>query len=373
MVVSPPLTRPVVPVPPAPTALRFSTAANRRFARKDVQRLIRILVLPRGARLVATAPRSAPSRFRHELTGTGFPAGIAVTHRTWVVHEPLERVVRFVQSHAHPRPRPEAHFRGGNNGIRLHERGSYLFAPVPGRSWERWLNVDMARLSKAGTVVTAQAGEAWIHPSRRVLLPAGVKRIDILSRLGDQRPNVLVHIRRAYDVGSIVSLVNGLGLADAENVVCLEVLLGGPTVTLRFRTATGKLLARATVRDALGSGRSGPCNPLQLNVQGRNAPPLIGADLLLRIQRAFGVDLAPPLPREVSACLLRRHGWHVQSVTHNETVDRVQHFPPELTATKNGQRWTITFHYTGQVTLDRAGPHALMRCLRAWPRYVISG
>lgn len=369
-VVSPPLPRLLHPVPPSPTALRFSAASNRRFAQQDVRRLIRILVLWRGARLVAKVPRSAPPRFGNALAASRFLPGIVVTRRIWIVRAPLRRVFGFLREHAHPRPRPEVSARGKNNGILL-RRGveSYPFPPIPGRSWGRWLNVDTAALSNGGTVVIAQAGEAWIHPPRRMLLPAAVKRIDILSRNGSPRPNVLVHVRRPLEVGSIVSLVNGLGLADAENVACAAVLFGGPTVTLRFRSAGGKILARAAVRDTLGAGRSGPCNPLELSVRGRKATPLIGADLLLRIQRMLGIALAPVLPRDVSACLSHEHGWKVQSVAHNEMVGRVQHFPPELTAAKDGRRWTITFRYTGKIALDKPGPHALERCLRtAAPR-----
>lgn len=247
--------------PPSPTALRFSTASNRRFAHEDVRKLIRILVLPHGARVVAKVPETAPSGFR-SVTGFRLP-GIAMTLRIWVVHEPFGRVVRFVQTHAHPRPRPEVRFRGKDNGLRLGTVGWYEFAPVPGRSWQRWLNVDMAPLRGGGTAVIAQAGDAWVQGSRGVLLPAAVKRIDILSRIGSRHPNVLVHVRRPYDVGSIVSFVNGLGLANSSRVACLAVLVGGPTVTLRFRTAEGRLLARATVQDTPGPAapdHAAPCS-----------------------------------------------------------------------------------------------------------------
>jgi hypothetical protein len=79
------------------------------------------------------------------------------------------------------------------------------------------------------------------------------------------------------------------------------------------------------------------------------------------------------MPLFAASAALRRHqhGWKTQSVTHTEMVDRLQHVPPELTATKNGKRWTITFHYTGKVTLDKAGPRELERCLHAG-RYVIA-
>jgi hypothetical protein len=80
---------------------------------------------------------------------------------------------------------------------------------------------------------------------------------------------------------------------------------------------------------------------------------LIGADLLLRLQRMLNIDLAPPLPRDVAACLLDGHGWKVNSG------------PSALRATKSGKRWTITFHHTGKVTLDRKGPRELERCVRS--------
>jgi hypothetical protein len=359
--------------PPSPTSLRFPTASNRRFAHEDVQRLMGILVLPRGARLVAKVPRSVPLRLRNELTGTRFLRGIAVTYRIWVVHQPLDEVVRFVQAHAHLRPRPLAPYRGKNNGVRLRAVGSYQFQPVPGRSWERWLTVDMTALSGGGAAVIAQTGDGWNHSPNRVLLPAAVKRIDVVSRVGNQTPNVLVHVRTPYEVGSLVALVNGLGLSNAEHVACAWDFVGGPSVTLRFRAANGKLLARATVPDTPGTGISSPCNPLQLTVHSRKAPPLIGADLLLRIHQLLNINLAPPLPRAVSACLQRRPGWNVQSRHHTGATPRLQHLPPELTATKNGRRWTITFHYSGKVTLDKAAPRGLEHCLRTGQRYLIAG
>lgn len=356
--------RPVRIAPPSPTALRFSTAANRRFARDDVRRLLGILELPRGARVVARMPRSAPPSARNDLLGTRFLPGIATTHRIWVVRDPPGRVLRFVQTHAHPRPRPYARFRGRNYGVRFRASGSYQFPPVPGRSWDRWLTADVVPLSDGGTAVIAQAGDAWVHQPRRTLLPRAVRRIDVLSRIGNGAPNVLVYVRRRYDVGSIISLVNGLGLADAERISCAWMLSGGPTVTLRFRAANGKRLARATVADTRGSGRSGPCDPLQLSVRGRSATPLIGSDLLLRLERLLQIDLSPASPREVSNCLLRRHGWR---------VGRVHGQPPELIVRRDGKRWTITFHLTGRLTVDRHAPRGLERCVSARPRYVIFG
>ncbi len=348
------------PVAPSPTALRFSTAANRRFASRDVRKLIRIVVVPSIARPVSQIPQSAPVWLRDQAKGFR-RMGTATTHRIWIVREPLKTVVRFVRANARPRPRPEARYRTGGSRIGSRPSSSYEFPPIPGRSWSRWLNIDMSALPNGSTVVFAQAGDEWNHtPPRSTEIRGHVKRIDIVSRLGMQRPNVLVHVRKAYDVGWIVALTNGLGVVP-HNVGCLlDARFGGRAVTLRFRAADGHVLARATVPDFGGAGTSGPCNPLELTIGSRPAVPLIGADLLLRIQRLLNVDLAPPLPRYVSDCLLRQHGWKIAGAR-------------TLTASKGGKRWTITFHLTGKVTADKPAPPQLRRCLRAGPRSVIYG
>lgn len=358
------------PRPPAPDSLRFSTASNREFARHDVQKLLRIVVLPEAAKQVADVPKSAPRWFREELSAHFDHAAIA--RRVWVVDEPLKQVVRFLRANARPRPRPEVPFRTPSNRIGSRPTENYLFHPVPGRSWSRWLNVAMLRLPGGATVVVAQAGDEWIRtPPRSAELPQGVKRIHIESRTGGPRSNVLLHVRDPYEVGSIVSWTNGLGVTP-RNVICLAVYYPGPTVTLTFRAADGSVLARAEVRDPLGSGRSGPCDPLQLTVNGTKAPPLIGADLLLRIEQHLGVDLAPPVPSAVAGCL-RDRGWKVQKVVHGGLIARRIPRPAELTASRDHRRWLITFHATGKVTTTPRASHALAQCIRSGPRLVYYG
>lgn len=215
----------------------------------------------------------------------------------------------FVKAHARPRPRPLARFRGTNDGVLLRRVGSYEFPPVPGRSWERWLNADMIALPAGGTVVIARAGDAWIHTPHRVLLPRGVRRVDVLSRLGKGSPNVLVHVSRRYDVASIVALQRAGPVRRRARGLCLGFRHrtdGHAQIPGRERQA-----ARARHRPRhVGGGGSGPCNPFQVTVRGRAAPPLIGG-LLLQVQHLLGVDLAPPVPREVASCL-SRHGWQTR-------------------------------------------------------------
>jgi hypothetical protein len=341
-------------VPPSPTSLRFSAASNREFARRDAEKLIRIVVVPHAARRVAAVPKSAPSWFRVELSAS--PRGTAVEHRIWVVDKPLKDVVRFLRTHARSRPRPELPLNRSTNRIGSRPYDDYTFRPVPGRSSSRWLNIAMLALPSGATVITAQAGDEWIKPPpRSAELPRTVRRIDITSRYYHRRPSVLLHVRDRYDVGSIVAWVNGLGVAPY--FVCFDEAFGGifpygPVVTLTFGNAQGKVLARAT----LDRG----CNPFSLTVDGQKAQPLFVGDLLVRIQQRLDADLSPPLPSEVATCL-RGRGWQVRTVAHG------------LTARKGTHPTTITFHATGKVTTIGRSHPAIARCLRSSPRYVYYG
>src|SRR5713101_3108843 len=61
-------------VPPSPTAFRFSIASNREFARHDAAKLMRIVVVPPGARQVREVPATAPAWFRQDWSSpTHFP------------------------------------------------------------------------------------------------------------------------------------------------------------------------------------------------------------------------------------------------------------------------------------------------------------
>lgn len=340
-------------VPPSPISLRFSISSNRAFARRDVQQLIRNVVLPRSARRVPAVPQSAPAWFREELSHNG--PGTAFAHRTWIVDEPLVTVVRYFRTHARPRPRPVRGFNDSPNRIGSRPNDNWQFAPVPGRSSNRWLNVAMLALPSGATVVTAQAGDEWIQPPpRSAELPGTVRRVDITSRYGANRPSVRVHVRDRNGVGSVVAWMNGLGVSP--RVFCAGQVFGEPVITLTFRDGHGAVVARATI----GNSPSEHCGALSLTVNGRKAPPLITGDLLLRVQQHLNLDLSPPKPGDVASCLRQRH-WTVS------TVDR------RLTAQKKGRSVRLTFLLTGKVSGSRRPEPEVARCLRESPRFVYLG
>jgi hypothetical protein len=273
-------------LPAAPTSLRHSTRSNKAFARADVRRLVRLVVLPPGGRQVAELPPGSPRRLE-DIARTRSIPGIALARRIWIVDAPLQSVVHYVESHVPLRPRPQVPFRAKNASLALKANGSYGFPPVAGSSWSRWLNVDTGLLPGGRTVVVTQAGDGWIHTSpARELLPRGIKRIDLRLLTGERTRHVIVRDR--FEVARIVARVNAFGLADAERIACADVFRGGPYLTVRFEGADGRQLARAGV--LLFRGESGPCNPVELTIGEKTMPPLIGADVgrLLRQEAALG-------------------------------------------------------------------------------------
>jgi hypothetical protein len=339
--------------PPSPVAFRFSVRSNQAFARGDAVKLMGIVVVPPGARRVPKVPASAPAWFRQDWSTPRRFAGAVDIRRFWVVHRPLKQVVRFIELHLHPRPRPEAPYRRPFDPKRLNRIGSrpsidFVFPAILGRATTRWLDVTMLALPGGATVVAANAGDQWIHaPPRSAEVPSSVRRIDIVSRYGNSRPSVLVHVRDRYDVGLVVSWMNGLGLAP-RNLFCAGQVVGGPDVSLTFRAADGRTIAKA--------GLPGDeCQGFSLTVNGKKAPPLLPSNLLQTIEHHLGLDLSPPKPTDVAMCL-RQRDWTVS------VADRV------LTGEKHGSRTTLTFLPTGKVTVSPHSRPAIARCLRSSPR-----
>ena len=117
-------------------------------------------------------------------------------------------------------------------------------------------------------------------------------RIDITSQYGKAAPRVRLHLRNRYLVRTLVSWVNGLGVAQTH-FGCFGQEIGEPTTTLTFRDARGTRVARGVQP---GDGRFGACNPFRLAVNGKWTPRLTLGDLLARIEQRLHADFSPPVP-----------------------------------------------------------------------------
>jgi hypothetical protein len=124
------------------------------------------------------------------------------------------------------------------------------------------------------------------HPASRV--PAGVGTIDVHSPRGSSR-----RVTDPDKVAKIVGWIDRLKKVPPGEYACPAMVVHPRHMTLDFRDAAGRQLARATYRFEFGDRTltSGPCNPIVLTVRGHSERALLGAHFLVRVQRLLGIRL----------------------------------------------------------------------------------
>jgi hypothetical protein len=254
-----------------------TTAGNRLAARHDAARLLRLFVLPPGARPLRSEPGGAGGLLAEPW---GIPGGPRLDrHRLWHVHSPLDSVLAFERAH-----RPRGARLGGygpfNSPRTPHAYGlNFVFPAVPGRLAERELTITMVALSAGWTGVRVDAQEIWIvtRPPSEVV-PENVRELDI----GPRRVTGPANVRR------IVRWFDSLPVVQPVPYYCPMIRYRRRGVTFDFRAASGALLARARTPGAAACGSA-----LDFSIRGRRQPPLLVDSFLVRVGRLVGMRLAP--------------------------------------------------------------------------------
>ena len=253
-------------------SLHAIAAGRRRAAGREAQKLLRRVVLPRGARRIGKPPV-----LTQRDTGISLLSELAWRFAFRRVRLPLTSVYAFVKAH------PPAGFKYvGGGGVYQ----SLDFSNGAIGSRQRLLTVDLAQPANR-TVVRIEAGVPWIYPrSPLEVLPAGVREIDIRDRLVARR------VVEQAKVGRIVRWFDALNVLQpgTEGVECP--LIEASKVTFLFRSASGVKLARAVVP----SRSAGGCNPISFTIRGHVQRPLIDAAFgrhafINRVQRLLGLRL----------------------------------------------------------------------------------
>lgn len=234
-------------------------ASNRQAAYRDAGRLVHLAVLPPDARRVRSGRRST---FQ-------VPAGTKRVDRYafWRVPEPLDSVVAFVRAH---RPRGSqksgsGYGTGGGPNTPPNEDVFFAFPAQPGRTSFRWLDVSLVARPDGSTAVKVDAQEIWIVPRPATeVVPPGVREIDIRS------PRRSWRVTTPRRVAKIVRWFDRLPTVQPGIFSCLA-FVPPLSVTLAFRGANGRLLARA--RSPVVSG---PCSPTRFSIGGRPQKSLLG-------------------------------------------------------------------------------------------------
>jgi hypothetical protein len=255
-----------------------TAAGNLGRARTEAARLLTLLHVPPGAVELTSEPRVLRAPSFEQAT-----PNLVDAHHWWSLHGEATSVLAYVTARL---PRGAQQFVSGSGGFApVYRMKAFLLAPLAGVLSERVLAVSVAQVSPSTTVVRTDGEAVWVVPRpASEQLPARIDEIDITSRsFTTQAQIVSLKVTNGAQIGQIVKSVNAMAIAQPGVINCP--LLDGPTVTLVFRTAGGRQVARASGMDS--DGTSGACNALDLRLGGRSEPPLVG-DLFDRMQRLLG-------------------------------------------------------------------------------------
>lgn len=264
----------------APTpAVSATSAGNKRAAEQDAAKLLERLVLPAGAVRLAREPRRDGGLLK---SASSIPSGLLVDrHRFWLVHEPLGAVVGFVAHHVPSGARKTGFGNSGGPGIPANASTAFSVPALAGRISSRTLEVDLVALSHHRTGVRVDAQDIWVMPRpRSEKVPAAVRVVDVRTRKAQ------VRVTAAAKVREIVRSFDALPIVQPGVVYhCSPDTTRRPTMSLRFLSAGGALLARARVP---GSFAPGSCAPIEFWIGSRRQKPLSG-HIYGRIEHLLGV------------------------------------------------------------------------------------
>jgi hypothetical protein len=190
-------------------------------------------------------------------------------------------VVAFVDRRPPRGGRKSGSGSAGGTGIPANSSRTFSFPALDGRVSLRDLEVTLVALPHRATGVRADAQEIWVVPrSQKEKVPAAVREVDVATRKAHVRvtaPAKVQHIVRWFDALPIVQ--------PGVNYHCLPDTRPGTVMALRFLSAAGTLLARASVPDVAVSG---PCAPIHFWIGSHPQKPLSG-HLYGRVERLLAV------------------------------------------------------------------------------------
>jgi hypothetical protein len=268
------------------------TAAHHAAAKADVQRLLASVTLPGGAQPAAGEP-AGDRGYLKPAPGLSLSPDAIDVYAFWRVPGSPTATLDYVQNH------PPAGARLLSSRVNSDRNGPQAYTlslgwpPVGGALGNRQVNVTTASLGDDLTGVLVQA-ESVFREDRPTWerVPSGIRLITIAAGPLSGAPTVR-SVAGAGRVRRLIRLFDGLPVAQPVAVAC-PVLLAQNAQRYSFgfwrgRTPQGRPAAAASYVAYAGPGQaSGPCNAVSFSVGRRSGPPLIGGELLQRVDRITG-------------------------------------------------------------------------------------
>jgi hypothetical protein len=276
-----------------PTNSTTRLASNRQAAVREAAQLLASLRLPAGATGLSREPRADDGWLRPSPSILTSLAR-SDTHAWWSVPGAPLSVLHYVE--AHPPP-GASRFGTGSGGVRNRITEwdvTYQWPDVPGVLTARLLLVVVTALPGHRTGMLAEAQADWFVPrpaSERV--PAGVGTIELGAGAIGKPPTLTRTITSTAQIRQIVSLIDGMQVAQPAVVNCpAEVAAGAVVITLKFDGTGSRPLAQARYFDYPPlSEPSEECRAVAFWVHGRQQTPLIGGRFVQRLEAITGARL----------------------------------------------------------------------------------
>jgi hypothetical protein len=262
---------------------RASKPASQQVASRDSGRLLRLLVLPRGAHRSARAPAGA----RSTLAGPGLSVStpdVVERHAWWIVPGSPQALLSFLAANPPAGSREDVTSSGGVRGLTTSWSVRFRWPAIAGMLQERFLVLTLARLPGGSTGVRADAQDVWLIPrSAGERIPSSARMLEITVARSNASPSLSMNVGDPKKVLQIATMIDRLPIVQPGAISCPAFPVDGPFVTFTFRaTSRGPILAKAS-EAAWASEPSTACAPMRLTIEGReqtallDGPSVVGA------------------------------------------------------------------------------------------------
>ncbi len=278
------------PAPSSPASA--GVTASKRAAKRDAGLQLGRLMLPVEAKSVDSKPRGGGSALNAPQSVIASP-DVVERHSWWVVPDPVQKVLAFVQAHPPSGSRLESSGSGGRNGRMTSWSLRFSRPPVPSVLDARVLSVVFVALGHSSTGVLAEAADMWVLPrpaSERI--PAEAAVLEVAVTRPKVPPSLSVAVTNLATIAKITRFIDALGTVQPAAISCPEIPAEGSFVTFTFRaTRSDPALAKAS-ESARANGTVSECEPMQLTILGRPQTPLLGgASVVRKTEALLGVSL----------------------------------------------------------------------------------
>jgi hypothetical protein len=263
--------------------------SNRAAARADAQNLLAMVRVPSGSSVVTT-PHDTGFEQPQDFIGV---SASATASRTWIVHDSVVQLLRYVIAHLHPGSKWEG---SGNGGPNTDESQIRSWPPVTGVLNGRWLQLQ-AYSYGTHTYLTARAQSQWVitrQASERI--PSKVTKITINVTDGHGHTTHNLTIAKPGIVDKVIGLYNSLGVIQPATIMGCPGEPGG-VLTLRFYDSPTRVIATAS--SSAGANQPWPastagwaCFPINVRI-GQHHYPSLSGNVITPLGKLIHIRLSP--------------------------------------------------------------------------------